>query len=385
MSDDAMGADGGVPASSNVRGAAYPRVHPDARVTFRLEAPGAHEVAVQPGVQPDGSTGGLGAGPFPMARDEAGVWSVTTPPAVPGFHYYWLLVDGVAVNDPGSQTYIGYGKPTSAVEVPEPDGGDFYAIQDVPHGEVRERWYYARAAGDWRRAYVYTPPGYDATPERRYPVLYLQHGGGEDETGWQRQGRVSFILDNLLAAGQIVPMLVVMANGYAGAPESARPGPAGRRRRAEAFGATLLADLVPLIDGAYRTLPDPAHRALAGLSMGGAQALHVGLAHPEAFAWIGAVSAAGLETFDPGAADSPFAGGADHPFAEAAAFNRRTRLLWLSAGTAEARFHEGLERLHELLGARGIEHAVYASPGTAHEWQTWRRSLRAFAPRLFRA
>lgn len=377
MSAEPMGADSGVPAASNVRGAAYPRVHPDGRVTFRLEAPKAREVALQPGPQPAGDANGLGAGTIPMARDAAGVWSVVTPPAVPGFHYYWFVVDGLAVNDPGSQAYVGYGKPTSAVEVPEPDGGDFYAIQDVAHGEVREHWYCARGAGEWTRALVYTPPGYDVDPERRYPVLYLQHGGGEDETGWTRQGRAQFILDNLLAARQAAQMLVVMANGYAGAPAAAPPGPAGMRQRAEAFGAVLLGDLVPAIDAAYRTLPDREQRALAGLSMGGAQALTVGLTHPETFASVAALSAARLDAFDPAA------GGSD-PFADAAAFNQRTRLFWLSAGTAEARSHTALLRLHETLQARGVAHEVYESPGTAHEWQTWRRSLRALAPRLFR-
>ncbi len=156
---------------------------------------------------------GLGPGPFEMVRDEEGVWTVTTPPVVPGFHYYWLVVDGVAVNDPSSQTYVGYGKPTSGVEVPEP-GADFYDAQDVPHGEVRSHWYFSRVTGKWRQASVYTPPGYDERIEARYPVLYLQHGAGEDETGWVRQGRANFILDNLIAAGKALPMVVVMDCGY---------------------------------------------------------------------------------------------------------------------------------------------------------------------------
>ena len=149
-----------------------------------------------------------------MVRDEAGSWTVTTPPVVPGFHYYWLVVDGVAVNDPGSETYFGYGKQTSGLEVPE-KGVDFYDAKDVPHGEVRARWYHSQVTGQFRRAYVYTPPHYAVHPDQRYPVLYLQHGAGEDERGWSTQGRMHFILDNLIAAGKAKPMIVVMDQGYA--------------------------------------------------------------------------------------------------------------------------------------------------------------------------
>ena len=157
--------DEGQPATTNVMGAAYPRIHADLRVTFRVKAPEARKVQVRGG-------DGLGKGPFDMVKGEGGFWTVTTPPAVPGFHYYWLLIDGVAVNDPASETFFGYGKPTSGLEVPE-KGVDFYDAKDVPHGEVRARWYHSAVTGQWRRAYVYTPPDYDANPRTRYPVLYL--------------------------------------------------------------------------------------------------------------------------------------------------------------------------------------------------------------------
>ena len=149
-----------------------------------------------------------------MKTGEDGVWTVTSPPVVPGFHYYALIVDGVRVNDPGSDTFFGTGRPTSGIEIPE-KGVDFYHAKDVPHGEVRSRWYTSKVTGQTRHVMVYTPPGYDADREKRYPVLYLQHGGGEDETGWGRQGRVNFILDNLIAAGKAKPMIVVMEKGYA--------------------------------------------------------------------------------------------------------------------------------------------------------------------------
>jgi enterochelin esterase-like enzyme len=360
-------ADDAKPATSNVPRAEYPRVHSDGRVTFRLKAPDAKTVRVQPG----GADNGLGKGLFNMERGADGTWEVTTPPAVPGFHYYWLVVDGVAVNDPGSETYFGYGRPTSGVEVPE-KGVDFYDARDVPHGEVRAFWYPSKVTGKVRRAFVYTPPGYDKDPSRRYPVLYLQHGAGEDERGWTTQGRANFILDNLLAAKKAKPMIVVMDNGYAD-----RAGqPAGRPFDFRGFEEVLMNDLIPQIDATYRTRADREHRALAGLSMGGMQALQIGLAHVDLFAAIGAFSAPPLGKFDVATAYN----GA---FRDPATFNSKVRLFWLGAGTAEERFAAGLKTMHAALEKAGVQHVVFESKGTAHEWQTWRRALHDFAPRLF--
>lgn len=365
--------DHGTPASSNVRGAEYPRVHADLRVTFRVEAPTAQTIQVQPG----GDANGLGSGPFEMVHDGDGVWWVTTPPVAPGLHYYWLLVDGVPANDPSSETYFGYGRPTSAIEVPEP-GVDYYDIQDVPHGEVRARWYYARTTCDWRRVMVYTPPDYDSAPVTRYPALYLQHGAGEDERGWTAQGRANFILDNLIATGEAAPMIVVMESGYAGPSVVGRPpDPALLAQVSDSFAALVVKDLVPMVDATYRTIADREQRAIAGLSMGGRQAIHVGLTHLDTFAWIGAFSGA---LFDLNELQAAYG----RCFEDAEAFNRKTRLLWLSAGTREERFIQALGRLDEVLDQMGIRHELFTSPGTSHEWQTWRRSLRAFAPRLFR-
>ncbi len=350
------------PASSNVRGAEYPRVHADARVTFRLKAPGAQKVQVQPG----GADNGLGKGPFDMAKGADGVWTVTTPPAAPGFHYYWLLVDEAAVNDPGSETYFGWGKQTSGVEIPE-KGTDFYDVKDVPHGQVRAYWYHSKVTGSPRRAFVYSPPGYDAAPTRRYPVLYLQHGAGEDERGWTTQGRANFILDNLLAAGKARPMLVVMDRGYAAK--------AGAKPPSDAFEEVVLNDLIPGVDAAFRTRAGRDHRAIAGLSMGAGQALQIGLTHPDTFSHVGAFSGAG-RTFDVRTAY----GGA---FADAAAFNRRVRLLWIGAGTGEEAFHTSARAMHGALDRAGIRSVFAEQQGTAHEWQTWRKALHDFAPRLF--
>jgi enterochelin esterase-like enzyme len=318
-----------------------------------------------------------------MIRDEEGIWSVTIPPAVPGFHYYWLLVDGVAVNDPSSQTYFGYGRQCSGVEVPEA-GVDFYDAKDVPHGEVRSRWYHSAVTGTWRRAKVYTPPDYD-TGTRRYPVLYLQHGAGEDERGWTNQGRANFILDNLIATEEVHPMIVVMEQGYATrAGEPAEPPSRPRaaldrrvlHRRMDTFEALVIENLIPMIDATYRTVPDREHRAMAGLSMGGAQTLHIALGHLETFSHIGAFSGAPLGDFDPKTAYHGV-------LSDAAVFNDRVRLLWIGAGTAEPRAYRRANSMHEALSHMGIAHHFYVSPGTSHEWQTWRRCLKQFAPLLF--
>jgi enterochelin esterase-like enzyme len=341
------------PASSNIPGAEYPKIHDDLRVTFRVSAPLAHKVQLQPG----GGDNGLGKGPFDMVRDDKGFWTFTTPPSQPGFHYYWLIVDGFPCNDPSSETYFGWGKETSGIEVP--DKVDFYEPKDVPHGDVRARWYLSKTTGQWRRAYVYTPPDYDKNPKARYPVLYLQHGSGESERGWQAQGRVNFILDNLIAAKRAKPLIIAMENGMVGN---------------KVFGDVVMNDLIPAIDAEYRTLPDREHRAIAGLSMGGGQALQIGLTHLDQFAYIGSFSGA-IRNFDLKASY----GGV---FGDAAAFNKKVRLLWFGAGKAEQRMYTAAQEAHEALGKAGIKSVFFECP-FAHEWQTWRYDLLDFAPRLF--
>ncbi len=207
------------PASTDVMGAEYPRVLPDHSVAFQIKAPDAQKVEVQ-----------IGGGRYPLTRGDDGVWSGTTPPLVVGFHYYSLLLDGVAVNDPGSHTFYGTGKDSSGIEIPE-DDVDYYLTNHVPHGDVRMRTYFSKVTGEWRRCFVYTPPDYDTNLSARYPVLYLQHGSGEDETGWIFQGHANLILDNLIAEKKAVPMIIVMDNGYATRPGQMGGAPAARRKR----------------------------------------------------------------------------------------------------------------------------------------------------------
>ena len=371
-------ADDSQPAASNIAGQSYPRIHADLRATFRLKAPEAQKVRVH--VDKD----------YDLQRDDQGVWSVTTTPLVPGFHYYWFIVDGVNVCDPASETFYGTGRQASGIEVPS-KGEDFYEIKEVPHGEIRERPYFSKTTGAWRRIFVYTPPDYDANRDARYPVLYLQHGAGEDERGWGVQGRVNHIMDNLIASKRAKPMIVVMEKGYArkaGQPDIPirRPGAGGpppdSRRMFSAFEDVVVNDLIPTIDATYRTIPDREHRAMAGLSMGGMQTFNITLNHLDKFSYIGGFSGAGGGfggTFDVKTAYNGV-------MADAEAFNKKVHLLWIGVGTAEGqRFHDGLKGYRDALEAAGIKTVFYESPGTAHEWQTWRRCLHEFAPRLFQA
>ena len=359
------------PAATNVGNSGYPRVHPDRSVTFRLKAPDAKKVQVF-------TNFGLGSGgPWDMERGDEGVWTKTSPPVVPGFHYYAFIVDGVQVNDPGSDVFFGTGKPTGGIEIPQ-SGVDFYHAQDVPHGEVRSRWYNSQVTGKTRHIMVYTPPGYDADQQQRYPVLYLQHGGGEDETGWTRQGHANFILDNLIAAGKAQPMIVVMEKGYATrAGEPAVPAERGRGDGG-AFEDVVLKDLIPMIDAVYRTRADREHRAIAGLSMGGGQALRIGLTHLDTFSVVASFS---------GVRDVDLKTSYDGVFADPAAFDKKVTLLYLHSGTVglDARIHTSASNLYSVLQQSGIKNVVFRdAEGLAHEWQTWRYALHDFAPRLFR-
>jgi enterochelin esterase family protein len=330
-----------------------------------------------------------------MAKQPDGHWTVVTPPLAPGLHYYTLNLDGAEVTDLGSHAFFGGGKHASAVEVPEP-GATYYSIRDVPHGQVREVWYHSKPTGSWRHALVYTPPGYDQDDAKvRYPVLYLQHGGGEDETGWVRQGRANFILDNLIADGAAKPMIVVMAYGYARRAGQPVPDLAGKpfgspertkamQEMTAAFEADLTEALIPFVDSSFRTIADRDHRAMAGLSMGGMQTFHVTLNRLDLFTHIGGFSGA-LGPLLLGDAKLDLGSAYDGAFSDPAAFARKVRLLWLGVGTEEPeRMREGIRSLHAALKQAGIQHVYYESPGTDHEWQTWRRDLKDFVPRLFR-
>ena len=399
------------PSSLNIPGAPYPCVFPDHRAIFRVDAPDAQKVRVR-----------VGPG-FDLAKQADGLWYVTTAPLVEGFHYYLLQIDGAVVSDPATVTYFGSGSWSSAIEIPASDA-DFYSHKDVPHGLVRDEWYFSTVTQRWRRAMIYTPPAYDTNAKMRYPVLYLLHGWGENELGWTFQGHVDQIMDNLIAAGKAKPMIIVMDNLNAvkpgddgsiynargvltqavpqartaqmgapgvsgggppagGPPAGGGPGGAAAARPGGMRGLTsttftemMFTNLIPMVEKNYRVAPGRENRAMAGLSMGGMQTFTTGLQNLDKFAYLGGFSGScgGRGTFDPKTSCS----GA---FADPAAFNKKVKLLFLSTGSVEGL---GVKNFSDALTQAGIHNVYFESPGTAHEWLSWRRALQDFAPRLFR-
>ena len=361
----------GEPASTNVPNAPYPQILPDNRVVFRVKAPDAQKVQIDLGKKYD------------MVKDPDGFWMVTTDPIVIGFHYYSLLIDGVALVDPSSQTFYGMGRMASGIDIPEA-GAAYYLPKNVPHGQIRSINYYSAVTGTWRKAFVYTPPGYDDDFNKRYPVLYLQHGGGEDETGWPIQGKADFILDNLIADGKAQPMLIVMDRGYAVDPTKrrveAKPGDLRAAMLNNDFPTVLVKDVIPMIDKTFRTIPDRDHRAMAGLSMGGFQTFQTSMTNLDKFAYVGGFSGAAF--LDPG---TDITKAFDGVWADADAFNKKVKVMYLSIGTVEPeRMYNSVNGFHLALEKAGIKHIYYESPGTSHEWQTWRRSLNQFAGLIFK-
>lgn len=356
----------GTPAQTNVPEMKYPCVDASSRATFKLHAPQAQDVKVD-----------ICGQKWQMTKNADGVWSVTTDPLVVGFHYYFLIVDGVAVNDPASETFFGCGKMASGIEIPESlEAAAYYTYnQSVAHGQVRECHYYSSVEQKERRCFVYTPADYDTNVSQRYPVLYLQHGMGEDERGWSQQGKMANILDNQIAAGKCVPMIVVMDYGNCGYIHGTRPGES-REEFGASFTPILLNDIIPYIDRTFRTLTDRDHRAMAGLSWGGHQTFQTTLANLDKFAYIGAFSGA---IFLPPQADMRQV--YNGVFADADAFNGKVHALFLGMGSEE---NMGSKGLSEKLTAIGIRNTYYESPGTHHEWLTWRRCLNEFLPLIFK-
>jgi enterochelin esterase-like enzyme len=395
------------PSPYNLLGVQYPRIEEDSRVTFHFNAPTAQKVQVALVTSGSNSLNPL---PYDMVKGDDGVWTHTTKePQSPGYHNYWMLVDGAVVVDPGTNAFIGYSHMCNAFEIPEP-GVTYYDLKDVPHGNVLIKNYFAKSINSWRRIFVYTPPNYEKNASARYPVLYLQHGGGEDERVWIEMGRTNMILDNLLAEGKVKPMIVVMETSYmpaAGAGRGAVPGAGGGRGfggfggpGGGAYGQLMVNDLIPWVDSNFRTLADKDHRAMAGLSMGGMQTASVTMANLDKFSYIGLFSGGAAMGFGPGGPGKTAPGAAPAtgpaPFdiktiysgamADPAEFNKKVKVLFMSFGSEPPLENpEGLKKHQEQLIAAGITNSyVYISPGTSHEWQTWRRSLYVFAPLLFR-
>jgi enterochelin esterase-like enzyme len=342
------------PSSLNQPGQDYPQVNSQGYARFRITAPQAQSINVTLGL---GGRGGTN-----LTKGADGAWTGTTAgPLDEGFHYYHLVVDGGTFNDPGTLNYYGSTRWESGIEIPAKDQ-DFYALKNVPHGKVQQVLFPSPSNKTSLRAFVYTPPEYDKDQSQKYPVLYLQHGWGEDETAWSVQGRVNLIMDNLLAEGKVKPFLIVMAYGMTNTVKIGRMADF----KIEPFETALIKELIPYVDGNFRTIADQPHRAMAGLSMGGMETKTITLRNLDVFSHICLLSG-GIITPDD-VKNTP-------------GFKEKVKLVFCSCGSKENA--DSINSNHTALDGAGIKNAAYVSPGTAHEFLTWRRSFLQLAPLLF--
>ena len=346
----------GSAASTNVRSAKYPRILEDHRVLFRIKTPDAQRVQIDLGKKYD------------MTKDADGFWTVTTDPQSEGFHYYSLLIDGVALADPASESFYGMGRMASGIEIPI-KGKDYYAVNDVPHGEIRIIRYYSKVLNTWRRLYVYTPAGYNESNEK-YPVLYLLHGGGEDERGWATQGKTDLILDNLIAEKRAQPMLVVMVDGNTGTPGFSE-------QFLKSFEAELKQSVIPFVEKNYRSKDDSKNRALAGLSMGGLQTLYAGIYNPDLFSHLGVFSSGWLPN-QKNISDRQY----EYIKNNSGLINDKMT-LWIAMGGKEDIAYENCQAMLSKFKELGIKYTYHEYPG-GHTWPVWRNNLYMFAPLLFK-
>ena len=379
------------PATTNQENKQFPAVNSKRQVRAQIVAPKATFVGLD-----------IAGKIYEMTKDENGVWTGTSEPQDEGFHYYQLNIDGANVPDPNSKYYYGASRWGSGIDIPAADE-DFYTVKNVPQGSVNEVYYWSSVQQKMRHGYIYLPNEYYTNPTKRFPVLYLQHGMGENETGWSAQGKTGIIMDNLIADGKAVPFIIFMDNGLdtrrPGDPDPAqmrrqgppqgqrpqggqRPGAQGGRPGGfgrggfgnffEAFQEILLKDIIPMVEKNYRVIADTEHRGMAGLSMGGMQTRGITLANPTTFAYVGMFSGGTFSVDD---------------LKDAADFKKTNKVLFMSAGGRETRMAEGdgsVGKAAENLKAIGFNAHSYVSPETAHEWQTWRRSLYQFAQLIFK-
>jgi len=350
------------PNVTNQPGRQYPMVNSQGAVRVQLRAPGATSVQLDLGRR------------YEMVKDERGVWTGTSAPQDVGFHYYQLIVDGTAMPDPGTVSFFGAGRWGSGIEIPSKDM-DFWQVKNVPQGAVEEKYYWSKATESMRHCYVYLPNEYGKNPNKKYPVLYLQHGNAENEYGWSVQGHAGQIMDNLIAEKKAVPFIIVMDYGQGQnihlkgqyAPQQPQQGQQGARGGSnDAFQVVLMTDIIPFIEKEYRVIADAQHRGMAGLSMGGGQTRRITLANPTTFAYVGMFSGGTISVEDVNGAEG---------------FKKTNKLVFMSSGSKEnPRVMEAAENLKK----NGMNAVGYISEGTAHEWHTWRRSLYEFAQLIFK-
>ncbi len=360
--------EGSVSPVTNINRNSYPRLLADNSVMFRVNAPQAAKVQID-----------LGGKKYDMERSDKGVWTVTTQPQVPGFHYYSLIVDGVSVADPASQSYFGSSRMSSAIEIPE-KGMEVFENQDVPHGEVRTIYYFSKWDNAWRPLCIYTPAGYNEGKDR-YPVVYIQHGGGEDHRGWVDQGRTAQIMDNLIAAKKAVPMIVVSSNSNVTTRSGNGGGGGYNWEGMQAFRREMIENIIPFVDKTYRTLADKQHRAMCGLSMGGGQSFYIGLRSPDVFANVGVFST-GMFGGISGAAGLDLEKEVPGILSDTKNFNKGLDVFFISCGEQDPRIQYTRDIVKKMQ-SQGVEVSFNSYPGD-HEWQVWRKSLLEFSQKLFK-
>ncbi|HVO74921.1 MAG TPA: alpha/beta hydrolase-fold protein [Ignavibacteriaceae bacterium] len=349
----------GTPAPTNERRAKYPQILPDNRAIFRIKAPDAQKVQLDLVKKYD------------MVKDTGGVWEITTDTLSEGFHYYSLIIDGVSVADPASETFYGMGRMASGIEIPI-RGINYYELKDIPHGDIRIKKYYSTVFNRWRQFYLYTPPGYDNSSDEKYPVLYILHGGGEDERGWASQGKTDLILDNLIAEKKAKPMLVVMPDGNVDIPGFGE-------NSLRMFEAELKQCIIPFVEKNYRAENGSENRALAGLSMGGIQTLYVGMKNTRLFSYLGVFSSGWIMPMQKDIADAQY----EYIKNNFDTIKSNLKLLWIGIGGKEDIAYNNCQIMLSKLDALNIKYTYSEYPG-GHTWPVWRNNLYKIAPLLFR-
>ena len=349
----------GAPAQTNTRNSQYPQILADKKVIFKTKAPLATKVQVDLGRKYD------------MKKEADGNWTVTTDTISQGFHYYSLIVDGVTVADPASQTFYGMGRMASGIEIPSANG-NYYALRDIPHGDIRIKKYYSKVTNSWRQIYIYTPPGYDLNPNETYPTLYILHGGGEDESGWSKQGKTDLILDNLIASKKVAPMLVVMPDANMNVPGFDESG-------LKKFEQELSTMVIPMVEKNYRIKTDANNRALAGLSMGGIHTLYTGIKHSDLFSYLGVFSSGWIVPNQNEIANNQYNFLKENTYQ----INNRIKQFWISMGGKEDIAYKNCQAMLSKFDEMKIKYTYSEYPG-GHTWPVWRNNLYNFAQVLFR-
>ncbi len=349
----------GIVPETNMRSAKYPQILPNHHVVFRIKAPDAKKVQIDLGKKYD------------LVKEADGTWATTTDSISEGFHYYSLIVDGVTVADPASESFYGMSRMASGIEIPFA-GGDYYAQKNVPHGDIRIKNYYSTITKSWRKIYIYTPPGYDNNPTKKYPVLYILHGGGEDERGWAQQGKTDLILDNLIAQQKAKPMLVVMPDFNMGGGGFGEEG-------LKAFANEMKQNIIPFIQKNYRTLNNAGNRALAGLSMGGINTLYTGVYNTDLFSYLGVFSSGWITGSQKDLADAQY----NYLQKNRAKVEKNLKLFWISTGMKDDIAYNNCKVMLAKLDELKIKYTYDEYPG-GHTWPVWRNNLYKFAPLLFK-